>query len=180
MRTWPIQQYLLKVPEREFVNNVNQGVVLNLIGSVYAFLGVGGYQSENNTGANPLAFTPIDPSRSYRINWTKAMFYLIPQLPMHKSRQQFVQLLQREQPRMIEMFKLQQKFKEQVLADPEAQNLNEMQIQQRAAMKMQAYMMKNMPQMMQPSPEQQRIIQLQMLAHIKKELTSEPDLVAQI
>jgi hypothetical protein len=45
---------------------------------------------------------------------------------------------------------------------------------------MQTYMMKNMPQMMQPSPEQQRIIQLQMLAHMKKELASEPDLATQI
>jgi hypothetical protein len=43
MKTWPIQQYLLKVPEREFVNNVNQGILLNLVGSIYAFLGIGGY-----------------------------------------------------------------------------------------------------------------------------------------
>jgi hypothetical protein len=69
------------------VNNVNQGPLLNLIGSVYALLGISGYESENNAMANPLAFAPIDPSRSYRINWAKAMFYLIPQLPMHKNRE---------------------------------------------------------------------------------------------
>jgi len=48
------------------------------------------------------------------------------------------------------------------------------------AMKMQAHMMKNMPQMMQPSPEQQRTIQLQMLTHMKNEFSSEPDLFPQI
>jgi len=78
------------------------------------------------------------------------------------------------------MFKLQQKFKEEVIAESAAEQLNEMQIQQRTAMKMQAHMMKNMPQMMQPSPEQQRMIQLQMLAHMQKEFASEPDLATQI
>ena len=48
------------------------------------------------------------------------------------------------------------------------------------AMKMQAHMMKNMPQMMQPSPEQQRVIQLQMLTHMKNEFSSEPDLAPQM
>jgi hypothetical protein len=52
--------------------------------------------------------------------------------------------------------------------------LNEFQLQQKLAMKMQAHVMKNMPQMMmgQPSTEQQRTIQLQMLAHMKKEFAS--------
>jgi hypothetical protein len=53
-------------------------------------------------------------------------------------------------------------------------------MQQRMAVKMQAYMMRNMPQMMQPSPEQQRTIQLQMLAHMRNEFASEPDLAPQI
>jgi hypothetical protein len=50
------------------------------------------------------------------------------------------------------------------------------------ALKMQAYMMRNNPQMMQmqPSVEQQRTIQLQMLAHMKNEFTAEPDLAPQI
>jgi len=52
--------------------------------------------------------------------------------------------------------------------------LNEFQIQQKVAMKMQTHMMKNMPQMMmqQPSPDQQRSIQLQMLTHMKKEFAN--------
>lgn len=45
---------------------------------------------------------------------------------------------------------------------------------------MQAHMMKNMPQMMQPSPEQQRNIQLQMLTHMRREFAAEPDLAPQI
>lgn len=61
-----------------------------------------------------------------------------------------------------------------------------MQIQQKLVVKMQAYMMKNMPQMMQhqhqhqPSSDQQRTIQLQMLTHMKKEFAAEPDLAPQI
>ena len=35
-------------------------------------------------------------------------------------------------------------------------------------MKMQAHMQRNMPQMMQPSAEQQKVIQLQMLGHMKR------------
>jgi hypothetical protein len=53
-----------------------------------AFLGKGGYESENNQMANPLAFPPIDTTRSYYINWAKAIFYLIPQLPTHPNRAQ--------------------------------------------------------------------------------------------
>jgi hypothetical protein len=45
-------------------------------------------------------------------------------------------------------------------------------------MKMQAHMMKNMPQMM-PSTEQQKAIQLQMLGHMKRELAAEPELAQQ-
>ena len=61
--------------------------------------------------------------------------------------------------------------------------MNEFQIQQKVGMKMQAHMMKNMPQMMmqnQPSQDQQRAIQLQMLSHMKKEFAAESDLATQI
>lgn len=53
-----------------------------------------------------------------------------------------------------------------------------MQIQQKMAAKMQAHMMKSGPpmHMQQPSQDQQRAIQLQMLGHMKKEFSSEPDL----
>jgi len=45
---------------------------------------------------------------------------------------------------------------------------------------MQAHMSKNMPQMMQPSLEQQKTIQLQMLAHMKKEFASDEDLFGKV
>lgn len=69
------------------------------------------------------------------------------------------------------MYKLQKKFKEEVLLEEGSVALNEFQLQQKVGMKMQAHMMKNMPHMMmqnQPSPDQQRTIQLQMLSHMKK------------
>lgn len=94
---------------------------------------------------------------------------MVPLLPCHKNRQQVTELLQREEPKMIEMFRLQQQFKEEVIKEANGEVLNEFQVQQRLAMKMQAHMMKNMPQMMmQPNPEQQRTIQLQMLTHMRK------------
>lgn len=47
---------------------------------------------------------------------------------------------------MIEMFKLQAQFKEEVMRESASEGLNEFQIQQKVALKMQAHMMKNMPQ----------------------------------
>jgi hypothetical protein len=78
------------------------------------------------------------------------------------------------------MYRLQQQFKEEVMREAGGESLNEFQLQQRTALKMQAHMMKSMPQMMQPSPDQQRTIQLQMLTHMRKEFASEPDLAPQI
>ena len=69
---------------------------------------------------------------------------------------------------MIEMFRIQKQFRTEVMAEAGSITLNEFQLQQKIAMKMQAHMAKNMPQMMMPSPEQQKNIQLQMLAHMKK------------
>ena len=77
-------------------------------------------------------------------------------------------MMQKDEPRMIEMFKLQKKFKAEIMEEPGADQLNEFQMQQKLAMKMQAHMMKNNPQMMQPSADQQKSIQLQMLNHMKK------------
>jgi hypothetical protein len=89
-------------------------------------------------------------------------------------------MMQREEPRMIEMFKLQTKFKEEVLTEAAGQHLNEFQLQQKIGQKMQAHMMRNMPQMAMPSPDQQRVIQLQMLNHMKREFVNEPDLGQQV
>ena len=66
------------------------------------------------------------------------------------------------------------------MEEPGADQLNEFQLQQKLAMKMQAHMMKSNPQMMQPSPEQQKSIQLQMLAHMQKEFATDDDLLAKI
>jgi hypothetical protein len=43
LRTWMMQQYLLKIPEREFQNNVDQGCFQNLINSISAGLGISGF-----------------------------------------------------------------------------------------------------------------------------------------
>ena len=55
-----------------------------------------------------------------------------------------------------------------------------MQIQQMAAMKMQEYVMKNggPPQMTmnKPPPEQQKMMQLQILAHLKGQFATQPEL----
>jgi hypothetical protein len=45
LRTWPMQQYLLKVPQREFDNNVDQGFWMNLQNSLMACLGIPGFES---------------------------------------------------------------------------------------------------------------------------------------
>ena len=97
-------------------------------------------------------FPRVEYGRIYTINWDQAVIYLIPQLPFHKKRDQILEMMKRDEPRMIEMFKLQKKFKKEIMEEEGADQLNEFQIQQKLALKMQAHMMKNNPQMMQPSP----------------------------
>lgn len=140
-----------------------------------ALFGVSGFESESAWSKPQLAFPNVDPNRTYLVNWGKALLYLVPQLPFYKNREQIIQMMQRDEPRMIEMFRLQKTFRAEVMAEAGAEQLNEFQMQQRIAMKMQAHMAKNMPQMM-PSPDQQKAIQLQMLAHMKKEFANDPDL----
>lgn len=54
------------------------------------------------------------------------------------------------------------------------------QFQQRMAAKMQAHMMKMMPQVPQTLTTQQRFMNLQILGNLKKEFSSEPGLLEQI
>lgn len=90
LKTWNIQQYLLKVPEREFQNNVDQGLPQNLANSICAALGIGGFESANHDLPQPLAFPHVDPSKNYTINWAKAYIYMVPLLPTHKNRAQII------------------------------------------------------------------------------------------
>lgn len=177
---WPMMQYLQKIPERGFQNNVDQGFFVNVTNSLMALFGIEGYQSQEGWARSQLTLPQVNPKNTYRVNWAKATVYLIPQMPFHKNRVQILQMMQRDQPKMIEMFRMQAKFKKEVMEEEGADQLNEFQIQQKVAMKMQAHMMRNMPQMPQPSAEQQKVIQLQMLAHMKKEFASDPDLQAKI
>lgn len=177
---WPMMQYLQKIPERGFQNNVDQGFLLNLTSSLMSLLGIGGYESEEGWAKCQLNLPAVNPKSTYRVNWAKAVVYLIPQMPFHKNRVQILQMMQRDEPKMIEMFKMQAKFRKEVMDEEGASQLNEFQVQQKVAMKMQAHMMRNMAQMPQPSAEQQKAIQLQMLGHMKKEFASDPDLQAKI
>jgi hypothetical protein len=172
LKMWTMQQYLQKIPERGFQNNVDQGFVLNLTSSLMSMLGIGGFESEEGWARAQLTLPQVNPKDSYRVNWAKAVIYLIPQMPFHKNRVQILQMMQRDEPKMIEMFRMQGKFRKEVMEEEGASQLNEFQIQQKVTMKMQAHMMKNMPQMPLPSPEQQKAIQLQMLAHMKREFAS--------
>jgi len=83
-------QYLQKIPERTFSNNVNQGFCLNLTGSLMALLGISGFESDPSWSNPQLSFPAVDSSRSYLTNWDKALLYLVPQLPFHKNRAQII------------------------------------------------------------------------------------------
>lgn len=77
---------------------------------------------------------------------------------------------------MIEAFRLKKKFREEVeeWAKTSGKVMNEFQVEQETMMRLQQHMMKNNPHpmMAQPSTEQQKAIQLQMLAHMKRELAA--------
>ena len=84
---------------------------------------------------------------------------------------------------MIQNFKLQKKFREEVIAES-PQPLTDMEIGQRVMMKMQQHMMKNGPPGgpgghgppgPQGSPEHQKIIQLQILEHLSKDIAAFPE-----
>lgn len=180
LKMWPMLQYLQKIPERGFQNNVDQGFSLNLQSSLMALFGIKGYESEEGWAKPQLTFPLVDPKGTYKINWDKAVIYLVPQIPFHKNRAQILQMMQRDEPRMIEMFRLQAQFRKELMQEPGFEQLNEFQIQQKMAMKMQAHMMRSMPQMPMPTAEQQRNMQLQMLTHMKKEFASDPDLETKV
>ena len=117
-------QYLQKIPERGFSNNVDQGFMVNIAGSFMALFCIKGFQSEPGWSTPQLVLPQVQQGRSYEVNWEKAVIYLIPQIPFHKRRGQIMQMMQRDEPRMIEMFKLQKKFKEEVLAESGSGQLN--------------------------------------------------------
>ena len=43
LKMWPMMQYLQKIPERGFQNNMDQGFLLNFQGSLMALFGISGY-----------------------------------------------------------------------------------------------------------------------------------------
>jgi hypothetical protein len=43
LKQWMSLPYLLRIPEREFQNNITQGFFGNLIDSIYAMLGLSGF-----------------------------------------------------------------------------------------------------------------------------------------
>ena len=112
--------------------------------------------------------------KKYYVNWAKAYFYLIPQMPNHPNRLEVMKMMKLDEPRMIANFKMMSQLKVQVQA--ENPGLTEMQQQQMVMMKMQQHMMKNGPptrHMSQAPPAQQKVVQLQMLAHIKMQFQSD-------
>ena len=121
---WFMMQYLQKIPEKGFSNNVDQGFVMNVAGSIMALFGVKGFESDPGWSSPRLTFPPMDKEKSYYINWDRAVIYLIPQLPSHKRREQILEMMKKDEPRMIEMYKLQKRFKEEVMAEEGASQLN--------------------------------------------------------
>ena len=45
LKLWMSLPYLLRVPEREFQNNITQGFFGNLLDSIYAMFGLAGFES---------------------------------------------------------------------------------------------------------------------------------------
>ena len=169
LKVWQTQQYLMKIPERRFQNNVDAGLIANMGGSLLAFLGMGGWESKQHSLRHALDFPPAEAGKKYWVNWDRAMFYVIPHLPQHEKREEFATMLARDEPQMIEMGRLQLKFREEVKREsPPGECLTEQLMHQRVAVKMQQHVMKNMPQMMQPNVQHQKAIQLQMLGHMRK------------
>lgn len=119
-----------------------------MIESLCGLLGVDGFESKGNRVEDSLAFPDLELNKKYIVNWSKAFFYLVPQMPNHPNRQHIIDIMKTEEPKMIDMFKLKNKFREEVLQELQVskEQLNEMQIEQKTMMKMQAHMMKNMPQ----------------------------------
>lgn len=78
---------------------------------------------------------------------------------------------------MIDNFKMMKQFKEE--AHKQNPLATDLQKQQKAMMKMQQHMMKNPPEHMKPSPEQQKMIQLQMLGHLKQQFRDNVELFSE-
>ena len=66
-----------------------------------ACLGMGGWESRKHSLRHELDFPNVDTSQRIIVNWDKAMFYLIPHIPYHNNRQQVLEMLQRDEGKMI-------------------------------------------------------------------------------
>jgi len=98
--------------------------MLNIAGSFMALFGIKGFESERVWATPQLELPPVQQGRGYEVNWAKAVIYLIPQIPFHKRRAQIMEMMQKDEPRMIEMFKLQKRFKEEAMAEAGGDQLN--------------------------------------------------------
>ena len=61
-----------------------------------ALFGISGFESEDSWANPQLTFPNVDSNHSYLVNWDKALLYLIPQLPFHKTRAQILEMMQRD------------------------------------------------------------------------------------
>jgi len=50
LKIWGMLQYMQRIPEKGFSNNVNQGFWENTVGSFMSLFGIKGYESEEGWG----------------------------------------------------------------------------------------------------------------------------------
>ena len=72
-----------------------------------------GYEISPHSLLAPTADAQL-ANKKYVVNWAKAFFYLVPQIPNHPSRDDIIKIMKNDEPRMIENFRLMKKFKTEV------------------------------------------------------------------
>lgn len=154
LKSWNSCQYLLKIPMRQFQNNVNNGFSHNLKEVIYSGFGIKATEQEmiikpsdidnveGELNAEIDTFKKLNQEKKYIVNWNLAYFYMLPQMPNHPMRDFLIDTMKREEPRMIETYRLGMKFKQEIIAENKGVALTEQEVSQKVMMRMQAHMMK--------------------------------------
>ena len=114
---------------------------------------------------------------------------MVPQIPNHPMRDFLIETMKREEPKMIQTYKLGMKFKQEVIAENKGVTLTDQQISQQVMMRMQQHMMKNAPKGMfrhpmpgqgnnpekEPTKEERKAVMMQILTHLAKDIANFPE-----
>lgn len=113
-------QYMMSIPQREFLNPCATGLLHNLTEDIYATLGIHASEAqlysnfpdnderekqllneEIGNSNEALQFPEFKEGPKYLVNWDRAYIYILPQMLNHPKRREIWAMMKLDEPRMI-------------------------------------------------------------------------------